>query len=123
MKITRWQEEVAKAIEDSYQRLLAPSLENELCKELKGRADEEAIQVFADNLRQLLLAAPLGGKRVLALDPGYRTGAKLVCLDEQGKLLDNTTIYPTHGGKKLEEAGKIIKGMVAKYQNRGYRYR
>ncbi len=116
MKLTRWQEEIAKAIEDSYQRLLAPSLENELCKELKERADKEAIQVFADNLRQLLLAAPLGEKRVLALDPGYRTGAKLVCLDEQGKLLENTTIFPTHGGKKLEEAGKIIKTLVAKYR-------
>jgi uncharacterized protein len=116
LKITRWQKEVAGAIEDSYQRLLAPSLENELCKELKNRADEEAIRVFADNLRQLLLAAPLGQKRVLALDPGYRTGAKLVCLDEQGQLLDNTTIFPTHGGRKLEEAGKIISGMVAKYR-------
>jgi uncharacterized protein len=116
LKITRWQKEVAAALEDSYQRLLAPSLENELCKELKGRADEEAIRVFADNLRQLLLAAPLGEKRVLALDPGYRTGAKLVCLDEQGRLLDNTTIFPTHGGRKLEEAGKIITGMVAKYR-------
>jgi uncharacterized protein len=116
LKITRWQKEVAAALEDSYQRLLAPSLENELCKELKGRADEEAIRVFADNLRQLLLAAPLGEKRVLALDPGYRTGAKLVCLDEQGQLLDNTTIFPTHGGRKLEEAGKIITGMVAKYR-------
>jgi uncharacterized protein len=116
LKITRWQKEVACALEDSYQRLLAPSLENELCKELKGRADEEAIRVFADNLRQLLLAAPLGQKRVLALDPGYRTGAKLVCLGEQGQLLDNTTIFPTHGGRKLEEAGKIITGMVAKYR-------
>lgn len=116
LKATRWQKEVAEAIEDCYQRLLAPSLENELCKELKSRADKEAIQVFADNLRQLLLAPPLGEKRVLALDPGYRTGAKLVCLDEQGKLLDNTTIFPTHGGRKLEEAGKIITGMVAKYR-------
>jgi uncharacterized protein len=116
LKATRWQEEVAAAIEDSYQRLLAPSLENELCKELKGRADKEAIQVFADNLRQLLLAAPLGEKRVLALDPGYRTGAKLVCLDKQGKLLDNTTIYPTHGGRKLEEASKVITEMVGKYR-------
>ena len=116
LKATRWQKEVAEAIEDSYQRLLAPSLENELCKELKGRADKEAIQVFADNLRQLLHAAPLGEKRVLALDPGYRTGAKLVCLDEQGKLLDNTNIFPTHGGRKLDEAGKVITGMVAKYR-------
>jgi uncharacterized protein len=116
LKATQWQKEVATAIEDSYQRLLAPSLENELCKELKGRADKEAILVFADNLRQLLLAAPLGEKRVLALDPGYRTGAKLVCLNEQGSLLDNTTIFPTHGGRKLEEAGKIMTGMVEKYR-------
>ena len=116
LKVTRWQDEVTTAIEDSYQRLLAPSLENELCKELKSRADEEAIQVFADNLRQLLLAAPLGLKRVLALDPGYRTGAKLVCLNEQGKLLDNSTIFPTHGGKKLEEASAIITGLVAKHR-------
>ncbi|MCP4341823.1 MAG: RNA-binding transcriptional accessory protein [Desulfobulbaceae bacterium] len=116
LKATRWQKEVATAIENSYQRLLAPSLENELCKELKGRADKEAIHVFADNLRQLLLAAPLGEKRLLALDPGYRTGAKLVCLDGQGKLLDNTTIFPTHGGRKLEEAGKVITGLVAKHR-------
>jgi uncharacterized protein len=116
LKSTRWQKEVAGAIEDCYQRLLAPSLENELCKELKDRADKEAIQVFADNLRQLLLAAPLGEKRVLALDPGYRTGAKLVVLDEQGKLLDNTTIFPTHGGRKLEEARQIVKSMVTRYR-------
>lgn len=115
LKSTRWQKEVASAIEDCYQRLLAPSLENELCKELKDRADKEAILVFADNLRQLLLAAPLGEKRVLALDPGYRTGAKLVVLDEQGKLLDNTTIFPTHGGRKLEEAKQIVKSMVTSY--------
>ncbi len=116
LKVTQWQREVASALEDGYQRLLAPSLENELRKELKGRADAEAIQVFADNLRQLLLSSPLGAQRVLALDPGYRTGAKLVCLDEQGKLLDHTTIYPTHGGRKLEEAGKIISELVTKYQ-------
>ncbi|GAB6191007.1 Tex family protein [Desulfocastanea catecholica] len=116
LKNNRWQKEVSTALTDSYQRLLAPSLENELCKELKARADEEAIQVFAENLRQLLLAAPLGEKRVLALDPGYRTGAKLVCLDEQGKLLDNTTIFPTHGGGKLEEAGRILTGLVNKYR-------
>ena len=116
LKVTRWQEQMAEAIEDSYRRLLAPSLENELGKELKARADAEAIKVFAENLRQLLLAAPLGAKRVLALDPGYRTGAKLVCLDEQGKLLDHTTIFPTHGGKKQVEAGEIITGLVAKYR-------
>ena len=116
LKATRWQKEVNLAIEDSYHRLLAPSLENELRKELKDQADEEAIQVFAENLRQLLLAAPLGDKRVLALDPGYRTGAKLVCLDEQGKLFENTTIFPTYGGKKLEEAGKILLGLIARYK-------
>ncbi|MGB3209138.1 MAG: Tex family protein [Desulforhopalus sp.] len=116
LQTTCWQEEVTAALFDSYQRLLAPSLENELCRELKAQADKEAIQVFADNLRQLLLAAPLGQKRVLALDPGYRTGAKLVCLDEQGQLLDNTTIFPTHGGRKLEEAAQTLSGMVAEYR-------
>lgn len=106
------QQEVAAALTDSYQRLLAPSLENEFRRELKNRADEEAIKVFADNLRQLLLAPPLGGRRVMALDPGYRTGAKMVCLDGQGKLVDHTTIFPTHGGKQLDEAGRIVKKMV-----------
>lgn len=116
LKATRWQEPVAEAIEDCYRRLLAPSLENELCKELKMRADREAIQVFADNLRQLLLAPPLGDKRLLALDPGYRTGAKLVCLDRQGKLLQNTTIFPTHGEKQQAEAARIIRELVKKHQ-------
>lgn len=116
LKATRWQKEMSGAIEDSYRRLLAPSLENELSKELKSRADREAIQVFAENLRQLLLTPPLGEKRVLALDPGYRTGAKLVCLDEQGKLLTHTTIFPTHGGSKLEKAGHIIQELVAEYR-------
>ncbi len=116
LKNNYWQKDLSVALTDSYRRLLAPSLETELCKELKARADEEAIQVFAENLRQLLLAAPLGEKRVLALDPGYRTGAKLVCLDEQGKLLANTTIFPTHGGGKREEAGRILTGLVDKHR-------
>jgi uncharacterized protein len=116
LKPTPWQEEVGAAIEDCYQRLLAPSLENEMSKELKTRADEEAINVFADNLRQLLLAPPLGQKRLLALDPGYRTGAKTVCLDEQGKLLESTTIFPTHGGQKLEEAAAIVAGLVKRHR-------
>lgn len=111
-----WQSEVAKALDDCYQRLLAPSLENELAGDLKTRADNEAIKVFSDNLRQLLLAPPLGQKRVLALDPGYRTGAKVVCLDGQGKLLDATTIFPTHGGRKLAEAGEIISELVKKHR-------
>lgn len=116
LKHTSWQQEIAEALEDSYRRLLAPTLESELCKELKMKADTEAISIFAENLRQLLLAAPLGEKRVLALDPGYRTGAKLVCLDEQGRLLHSTTIFPTHGGKKLQEAAKTVADLVSNYQ-------
>ena len=105
-------EQVAMAIEDGYRRLLAPSLENELRRELKDRADREAIAVFAANLRELLLAPPLGEKRVLALDPGYRTGAKLVCLDAQGRLLHAATIYPLLGAKQAEEAGQTIVRLV-----------
>lgn len=116
LKTGPWRDHVSEALADCYQRLLAPSLENELTAELKTRADSEAIRVFADNLRQLLLAAPLGQKRTLALDPGYRTGAKVVCLDGQGKLLENTTIFPTHGGDKLTLAGEIITGLVKKHR-------
>ena len=116
LKATPWQTEINAAIEDSYQRLLCPSLESELSRQLKARADEESIKVFSDNLRQLLLAPPLGQKRIMALDPGYRTGAKVVCLDEQGKLLDFTTIYPTHGGKMLDEAGKTVTRLVKKHR-------
>lgn len=111
-----WQEQVGQAIADGYQRLLAPSLENELAGELKARADAEAITVFADNLRELLLAPPLGQLRVMALDPGYRTGAKVVCLDAQGKLLDTATVYPTHGGRQREEAARIISALVARHR-------
>lgn len=107
--------QVALAVADSYKRLLAPSLENELRSSLKERAELEAIQVFADNLRQLLLAPPMGQKRVMALDPGFRTGAKLVCLDGQGKLLHFTTIYPTHSDRKKQEAGQLITELIAKF--------
>lgn len=86
--------QVRQAAADSWDRLLAPSMETEFRKVSKEKADEEAIRVFADNLRQLLLASPLGEKSVLALDPGYRTGCKLVCLDRQGALVHNDTIYP-----------------------------
>ncbi len=86
--------EVKKAVDDSFDRLLKPSIENEFRLASKNKADEEAINVFAENLRQLLLASPLGSKRVLALDPGFRTGCKLVCLDAQGNLVYNTAIYP-----------------------------
>jgi uncharacterized protein len=106
--------QVELAITDSYKRLLRPSLEKELRNSLKERADLEAITVFGDNLRELLLAAPLGQKRLMSLDPGFRTGAKLVCLDEQGKLLHSTTIYPTMGGSK-EEAADTVKTLCKKY--------
>ncbi|NNK56398.1 MAG: RNA-binding transcriptional accessory protein [Desulfofustis sp.] len=106
--------QVELALIDSYKRLLGPSLENELRNSLKERADREAIGVFADNLRELLLAAPLGQIRIMALDPGFRTGAKLVCLDEQGTLLYSTTIYPVTGSKKDDAAG-IVKDLCRKY--------
>lgn len=109
-------QQVTLAMTESYRRLLCPSLEKELRSELKEKADKEAIQVFGDNLRQLLLAPALGQRRVMALDPGFRTGAKLVCLDEQGRLLHFSTIYPTHGGKKEQEAGEIIGTQCRKHR-------
>ena len=87
-------EQVSLAVKDGYKRLLAPSIETEFYNQLKEKADKEAIKVFAENLRQLLLASPLGQKRILAIDPGFRTGCKTVCLDAQGQLLHNETIYP-----------------------------
>ena len=107
--------QVALAIEDSFSRLLKPSLETEFRMSSKVRADEEAIRVFAENLRQLLLASPLGPKRVLALDPGFRTGCKLVCLDEQGDLLYNTTIYPHAPQNDWQGASLTLKELVAKF--------
>ena len=109
-------EQVRLAIEDGYHRLLAPSLENELKKELKEAADREAIEVFCNNLRELLLAPPLGQKRVMALDPGFRTGAKLVCLDAQGNLLHSTTIYPTQSEQQLARAAETVQQLVREYQ-------
>ena len=107
--------ELVRALEDAYSRLLAPSLENELRQVIKERADNEAIEVFSRNLEELLLAPPLGQKRVMALDPGYRTGAKLVCLDGQGNLLHRQTIYPTQGERQAGEAAAIIRKLVKKY--------
>ncbi|MCT4536255.1 Tex family protein [Halodesulfovibrio sp.] len=107
--------QVRLACEDAYKRLLAPSLENDIRNELKQRADVEAISVFASNLRELLLAAPLGQKRVLALDPGFRTGAKLVCLSEYGDLLHNETIYPTSGAGKEAQAAERVQALVKKF--------
>jgi uncharacterized protein len=108
--------EVQKAIEDSYNRLLKMSIENEFRLSSKTKADEEAIHVFAENLRQLLLASPLGSKKVMALDPGYRTGCKLVCLDAQGNLVYNTAIYPHPPQNDWQGSVAAIKQLVAKYE-------
>ncbi|MBN2331720.1 MAG: RNA-binding transcriptional accessory protein [Deltaproteobacteria bacterium] len=107
--------QINTAVEDSYKRLLVPALENEFRRSLRERAEGEAIKVFADNLRELLLASPLGQKRLLALDPGFRTGAKLVCLDGQGQLLHHDIIYPTHSQKKVTEAAAVIKTLCHRY--------
>ena len=108
-------QQVSLAVEDSYQRLLKSSIETEFRMSSKTKADEEAIHVFAENLRQLLLASPLGQKRVLALDPGFRTGCKLVCLDEQGTLLYNTAIYPHAPQNDWQGAALTVKELVNKY--------
>ncbi|MGZ3880491.1 MAG: Tex-like N-terminal domain-containing protein, partial [Flavisolibacter sp.] len=108
-------DEVKKAVEDCYGRLLKSSIENEFRLLSKSKADEEAIHVFTENLRQLLLASPLGSKRILALDPGYRTGCKLVCLDAQGNLLFNTAIYPHPPQNQWQESIAEIKHLVSKY--------
>jgi protein Tex len=107
-------EQVKKAIKDAYKRLLQTSLESEFRMALKTKADEEAINVFAENLRQLLLSAPLGAKRILAIDPGYRSGCKVICLDEKGTLLHNDLIY-VHEPNKVNESSNKIKSLVAKY--------
>lgn len=106
---------VADAIEDAYKRLLKPSIETEFANLAKERADEEAIRVFVENLRQLLLAAPLGQKRVLGIDPGFRTGCKLVCLDAEGNLLHNETIYPHPPQNDPQKAGNKIVQIVSTY--------
>ena len=108
--------QVQDAIDDAYKRLLLPSIENEYAKLAKEKADKEAIKVFADNLRQLLLAAPLGQKRILALDPGFRTGCKLVCIDEYGNLKHNETIYPHPPQKETFESAKKIASLVNSYK-------
>ncbi|TSA29281.1 MAG: RNA-binding transcriptional accessory protein [Bacteroidetes bacterium] len=107
---------VSRAIRDSIKRLLYPSMETEMRQWIKERADEEAIRVFAENLRQLLMAPPLGQKRVLAIDPGYRTGCKIVCLDAQGKLLHNETIYPHPPQGEVKESIHKIKTLVNAYK-------
>jgi protein Tex len=106
---------VQLAIEDSYKRLLNPAISNEALQEAKAKADANSIQVFANNLGQLLLAPPLGEKRILAIDPGFRSGCKVVCLDEKGDLLYNETIYPHAPQNETAMAMKKIKSMVNAY--------
>ena len=104
------------AVADSYKRLVMPSIETEFRKILKEKADREAIRVFAENLRQLLLAAPLGQKRTLAIDPGFRTGCKCVCLDAQGQLLHNETIYPFTSVREERAAVNKLEALVEAFQ-------
>lgn len=108
--------QVALAIKDSYKRLLAPAIETEFFGSSKEQADKESIKVFAENLRQLLLAPPLGQKRVLAIDPGYRTGCKVVCLDAQGNLLHNETIYPHPPQNEVGQSMRKISALISTYK-------
>jgi len=108
-------QQVKISVHDSYKRLLSPSMETEIRLATKKRADEEAIRVFVENLRQLLLASPLGQKNVLAIDPGFRTGCKVVCLDRQGKLLHTETIYPLQSEKSAADAGSKILEMCERF--------
>ncbi|MEM6829685.1 MAG: Tex-like N-terminal domain-containing protein, partial [Bacteroidota bacterium] len=109
-------DQVKTAIKDCYKRLMSVSIETEARMESKRKADEEAIVVFAENLKQLLMAAPLGQKTVMAVDPGFRTGCKVVCLDKQGKLLEFTAIYPNEPQRDTLRAGETIKHLVEKHQ-------
>lgn len=108
--------QVSEAVNDAYKRLLKPSIETEFASESKAKADTEAIRVFAENLRQLLLAPPLGQKRVLGIDPGFRTGCKIVCLDAQGNLLHNETIYPHAPQHETSQAMRKVQKMVEAYK-------
>ena len=108
-------EHIHLAIDDSFKRLLEPSISNEVFKEAKEKADIESIRIFGENLRQLLLAPPIGQKRVLAIDPGFRTGCKVVCLDEQGNLLHNEAIFPHPPVSEKVKSIQAVSGMVQKY--------
>ena len=107
---------VEEAVVDGYKRLLKPSIETEFANLSKEKADESAIKVFTDNLRQLLLAAPLGQQRILGIDPGYRSGCKLVCLDEQGNLLHNETIYPHPPQNEFSKAASKVSMLISAYK-------
>ncbi len=108
--------QVGLSIKDAHKRLLAPSIETEFKNSSKAKADEEAIRVFSENLRQLLLSPPLGPKVTMAIDPGFRTGCKLVCLDQQGNLLHHDTIFPHPPQPKVDEATKKVTGLLKKYK-------
>lgn len=108
-------EQIHSAFDDAYKRLLEPSISNEVIKEAKEKADIESIRIFGENLRQLLLAPPVGQKRVLAIDPGFRTGCKVVCLDEQGNLLHNEAIFPHPPANEKIKAIQSVSAMVQKY--------
>ena len=112
---TESSQQVVEAVTDAYKRLLKPSIETEFASESKTKADTEAIRVFAENLRQLLLSPPLGQKRVLGIDPGFRTGCKVVCLDAQGNLLHNETIYPHPPVNDTSQAMRKVQKMVEAY--------
>jgi uncharacterized protein len=107
-------EQVKKAVRDAYRRLMQPSLESEFRTALKQKADEEAIAVFAENLRQLLLSSPLGSKKILAIDPGYRSGCKVVCLDEKGELKKTDLIY-VHEANRIADSEYKIRSLVKEY--------
>ena len=108
-------DQIHLALEDSYKRLLEPSISNEVLKEAKEKADIESVRIFGENLRQLLLAAPVGQKRTLAIDPGFRTGCKVVCLDEQGNLIHNETIYPHPPVSEKIKSIQAVSAMIQKY--------
>jgi len=108
-------EQVELALRDSYKRLLLPALEREALKEAKARADADAVSIFVTNLRELLMAAPLSDTRVLAIDPGFRTGCKVVVLDAQGALLENATVYPTQGRRRHDEAVRTLRSLLERH--------
>ena len=108
-------EQIHMAMEDSFKRLLEPSITNEIIREAKERADIESVKVFGENLRQLLLAPPVGQKRLLAIDPGFRTGCKVVCLDSEGNLLHNETIYPHPPASEKIKSIQAVSRMIEKY--------
>ena len=112
---SRLAEQIHMALDDAYKRLLEPSVSNEILKEAKEKADRESIRIFGDNLRQLLLAPPVGQKRVMAIDPGFRTGCKVVCLDEQGNLLHNEAVFPHPPANEKIKSIQAVSSMVQKY--------